>query len=114
MHAGNYSSYITAREQAARAAQESRGKSSRGGAPTARPLVKPRRRTAQLDALSVDQIEARIMAHEARIAELNERFGDPAVYQDAATLAELRAELDAAHAELEILEEAWGERADNN
>ncbi|HRX86156.1 MAG TPA: ABC-F family ATP-binding cassette domain-containing protein [Phycisphaerae bacterium] len=110
-HAGNYSSYIAARE-----AQRSAQTTAERARTKARPpenAPKPVRPTAQYDALSIDELEERIMDHEERIAALNARFTDPEVYRNADALAGLHAEIAAVRAVLDVLETAWHERADN-
>lgn len=127
LHQGNYSSYIEALE-AERAAQESRNTGQRaaqralggdvhrasgdkrraaGGANKAsRPKTKFTR-------MRIEELEAYIAAGEANVHTLTEKFGDPRVYQDAAALAKLNAELEAARADLSSAEEEWLSRAEN-
>ncbi|NUQ50863.1 MAG: hypothetical protein HUU27_13220, partial [Phycisphaerae bacterium] len=76
------------------------------GAPAAR---KPRSR---FDRLTLEELEAEIIRHEARVAELTERFGDPEVARDRAKLAGLSAEMEALRAELAEMQAAWNRRAD--
>jgi ATP-binding cassette subfamily F protein 3 len=114
LHAGNYSSYITARDDRlsaerarAKAASEVRVKKK----PTADANSKPARNRAY-DALPVEEIEALIEAREERLTALNTRFAEAEVYRNPDRLAELHAEVAEVKQELAELETAWDERAD--
>ncbi|HMQ16265.1 MAG TPA: ATP-binding cassette domain-containing protein, partial [Phycisphaerae bacterium] len=117
VYEGNYTAYVAQRaaeeecarlrrEAAAQAARPAERKRPAAGAPAAH---KPRSR---LDKLTLDELEAGIMRHEARLAELTERFGDPEVARDRAKLAELNAEMEALSTELAEMQGAWDRRAD--
>ena len=109
---GNYSFYV---EQV-----ELQRTADKGQQPTAR--KKRKRDTAAdrkagtgpspYDRLSVEEIEALIVEYEARLAALNQRFGDPAVYKDRDALIELRRELNAVAEELADVDAVWQERVD--
>lgn len=62
--------------------------------------------------MSIDQLEGLIIEHEAQLAALNQRFGDPAVYKDPEALADLRRQVDAVAEELADVDAAWRERVD--
>ncbi|MBW7906922.1 MAG: ABC-F family ATP-binding cassette domain-containing protein [Phycisphaerae bacterium] len=94
------------REAAARTARPAEPRRPAAGAPAAR---KPRSR---FDRLTLEELEAEIIRHEARVAELTERFGDPEVARDRAKLAGLSAEMEALRAELAEMQAAWNRRAD--
>ncbi|MBK8913142.1 MAG: ABC-F family ATP-binding cassette domain-containing protein [Phycisphaerales bacterium] len=82
-----------------------------GGSGGARPRrVNPQARKSRFAAMSTPELEAFIETQEQRIAELNERFGDPALYQDRDAASRLEAELHAARGELEQAEEEWAGR----
>ena len=63
--------------------------------------------------LSFDQVEAAIMAQEAKIKGLEDQMADPAVYADGQRAKAVRAEYDAAQAELAELNEEWQRRLDD-
>lgn len=115
---GNYSYYIDqveqerAREQAAaEAAALAAKKARRSGAQREKkkPVSQQQKRLAKMP---LEELEALIAQHEARIGELNERFGVAEVYKDAEAVAKLRDEFDTLKAELAEAEEAWLERAE--
>lgn len=124
LHQGNYSSYIEKLE-ADRTSQESlaterRAAESRPSAdkPRSQPNARSGSKTAprpktKFTRMAMDELESFIATAEANIHSLTERFGDPRVYQDAAALAKLQAELDATKTELASAEEEWLTRAEN-
>jgi len=115
LHAGNYTSYIAAQEQArSQAAARARPAAQRAARrPSTAETAKAVRPTAIYDALSIEEIEERIVAQEERIAELHARFADPEAYRNAETVSALNTALRSLQAELEVLESAWSERAEH-
>jgi len=97
-----------AEREAAAAREKRKGGATRAGEGAERPKA-PRSR---FDKLTLEQLEARIMEHEHRIAELTERFGDPSVARDRAKLAELDAEMSQLRSDLAEMESAWNRRVD--
>ncbi len=55
-------------------------------------------------------LESHITGRQQEAASMQERFGDPAVYRDAAVIMRLRAEFDELSADLSVAEEVWLER----
>ena len=108
LYNGNYSFYIGEVEerQAARQAvvQQKKAQQAEQRRTQAR---KPR---TPYDHLSIEEIEVLVMEQDTRRTELAERFGDPAVYQDAEQLAALQEEMEAVEAKLADLEAVWEDR----
>ncbi len=67
---------------------------------------------SRLAHLSQAQLEARIVEAEKKLAELDTRLADPAVYRDAAAVKRIQGERGRAQAELAPLEEEWASRAE--
>ncbi len=126
---GNYSEYIETadRERAAAqaAADAARVEARRKAHAAARSAVRgsdaraaasggvaPRRPASRYAKLSLEALEALIHDHTARLAALQQRFGDPEIYKDPAALSQLQGELAAVQAELDEAEAAWIERAE--
>jgi ATP-binding cassette subfamily F protein uup len=117
---GNYETYRTLKEQAARAAAaeqapavpERRGPVT-GSSPAAAEEPRPRRpgRLSFKEQRELEGIEPAILAAEARKGALEAALGDPATYQKdgGAAVAGLRADLDQAVAEVERLYARWQE-----
>jgi ATP-binding cassette subfamily F protein 3 len=92
------------RRLAQREAQKRVEEASRRPVAGPMPELKPRSRFARV---KTEELESRIIACEERIAALNVRFADPAVFKDAEKLRRVREGLDAAHEELADLEAEW-------
>jgi ATP-binding cassette subfamily F protein uup len=115
---GNYDIYRRLRDQAeqstraqaAAVAAESRP-AARPGAPSPQPAAQ--RRPGKLsfkDQRELEGMEALILAAEEKKSTLEATLGDPATYQkDGAAVAGLKADLDAATAEVERLYARWQE-----
>ncbi|MCB9851241.1 MAG: ABC-F family ATP-binding cassette domain-containing protein [Phycisphaerales bacterium] len=115
VHAGNYSSYVEAQEQAREAAPRPT-KPTRAPInekPTAKEPAKPRA-TAAYDSHSLEEIETLVAEQEEHIASLNAQFASPEVYRNAEALTALRADLAEAQEKLTILESAWEERVEHH
>ncbi len=113
---GNYSDYAevmereqreaaaiaagAAAEKAVRRKNERPGRSAGG---TAR---------SKYDKISLGELEAGIMRDEERLAQLNERFGDPEVCKDAEAMAALQVEYDTLKLELADAHRAWEARVE--
>lgn len=119
---GNYSYYIEQAEHERAHAEaveaEHRAESeARRRKPVAQAAPKSGTRTAKprsrFARLTLEELEAWIVDAEARLAVLQERFGDARVYQDATALAALQAEFDALKAELTEAEEDWFRRGES-
>jgi ATP-binding cassette subfamily F protein 3 len=123
LHEGNYSSYIQSLEapaatpgssgttgRARAAARKSPGK--KGKPRKAPPRDEPRRTASNHDRLTVEELEEMIIERETRLAELHEKFGDPAICRDPDALEELQEDMDALSGEIAELGRAWEERAD--
>jgi ATP-binding cassette subfamily F protein uup len=120
---GNYEMYRTLEDQAqaARAAEAadasagSTGRAARGAAPEPRgreEAARPRRpgKLGFKEQRELEGMEAALLAAEERKGALEAALGDPATYQrDGAAVAGLRAELEAATAEVERLYARWQE-----
>jgi len=110
LYPGNYTYYIDLIEQERARQQEAkvaRQKKRKEAVAKARPLSTP------YDHLGMEEIEELILAKETELTELNERFGDSAVYQDLDALAELREKVDEVQQELEALNTAWEARVED-
>ena len=111
---GNWSTYearLAAEEAARKAAEEEARREQRKAH---RPGRKPRtlrEAGADLDGpyarWSLEELEEAIMDREAKLAELDRQFADPAVYKDADRSRTLQAEAQALRAELAQLNAAW-------
>ncbi|MBI1824920.1 MAG: ABC-F family ATP-binding cassette domain-containing protein [Planctomycetes bacterium] len=73
----------------------------------------PRAKSNRFDHLSIDQLEEMVMTKEVELARLQEKFGDPEIYKNAESLAELQEEFDAVQSELTELDAAWQERVES-
>jgi ATP-binding cassette subfamily F protein 3 len=117
MFGGNYSFYIDTieQEEAQRAAAEASARTSKAkvdrAAPKPAPVAKPARSNSKYNHLSVEQLESLVIDREERLAVLNARFADPAIFRDPEALGQLKAEIDAARVELAEIDAAWHERA---
>ena len=112
---GNYSYYIeqVEREQAAAdAARAAARVAERRTTVTKRrgSLAAAQATRSPLLKLTVDELETYIAEREARLAAVQERFGDAQVYKDPAALARLQAEFETLRQELAEAEEVWLER----
>jgi ATP-binding cassette subfamily F protein 3 len=114
LHYGNYSYYIEQVEaqRAAEAAQAAPPTRKSGGGQRRGGAVKPAAKKTRYQRMKLDELEAFIAEHEAKIAALHERFGNADVYKDADAVNALRAEFDQLKAELAEAEAAWLERAE--
>lgn len=109
---GNYSFYLEQYEQAKAAERES-AKSERKSATESRKSDRAQRSgPSEYDRMSVEQLEELIIAREAELSALNERYTDPAILRDAQALAQLREQIDALTRELAYVDRAWQERLD--
>jgi len=117
MFGGNYSFYIDTieQEEAQRAAAEASARTSKAkvdrAAPKPAPAAKPAPSNSKYNHLSVEQLESLVIDREERLAGLNARFADPAIFRDPGALGQLKAEIDAARVELAEIDAAWHERA---
>lgn len=119
---GNYTTYIEAYEAERLAARTADEAARRTAAPTAKSSptaptsaatarrVNPQAKKSKFAKMSIEELEAFIMEQEQKIAATNERFGDPAVYQDPSACAALTGELDALKRELADAEAEWAAR----
>jgi ATP-binding cassette subfamily F protein 3 len=104
-----------AAEEAARAKKqrekekqaEKKGKGSGGGKSGGSPAAGGER----FAKMSLEKLEAEIMAREEKLAGIEVQYGDPAVYGDPARLAGLKAEYENVRGELTALNEAWERKA---
>ena len=117
---GNYETYRTLKDQAARAAEEAAapapgaasrpGPAARGTAPPARERVRRPGRLSFHEERELAGMEAAILSAEGRRAALETALSDPATYQREGTaVAGLRTELEAVSAEVERLYARWQE-----
>ncbi|TWT42312.1 putative ABC transporter ATP-binding protein YheS [Phycisphaerae bacterium RAS1] len=113
---GNYTFYIEQleRERTAQDAAESAARPPRREErkPAARPAAKPAKIKSRFARSSVEELEHMIGEREAKIAALEQRFGDTDIYRDAARLAKLQEEFDALKSELTEIEAEWYARMD--
>lgn len=137
---GNYSEYVAqleaeAAQRAARAAESSSGKSreksastagkskgitsAKGSSATKSNSASARAKdgnsgpdTSAYNHLSIEQLEEMVMEREIKLAEMQQRFGDPALYKDPEARAELEEEIAYLSEELSVIDAAWHERAE--
>jgi len=108
---GNYSEYaaqVEADESAARV------KATRDQARSRRRAPVPARKASKAspyDRLSIEELEAMVVEREVKLAELQERYGNPSLYKDPVALEELAEEIESLSAELAEVDAAWQERA---
>ncbi len=110
--AGTWSAYaavLARREEAARA-EAQRVREQRRQAEQARGGSRPRKKSSPAAGREIAELENRIIAHEARVKELEQSFGDPAVLKDAERSRRLHNEYKGLKEELTDLIERW-ERA---
>jgi len=130
-YAGNYSFYVEQTEQqqavmhdAPGTTEGTRGGRVRDGAGARRrkgkreqpsPPVRDERalEKARYDRCSMDDLEVMLMEREQRLEALSARFADPNVYRNPDLLSELEDQMDELKHEMEIIEEAWTERIEN-
>jgi len=118
LHHGNYSDY--AERQAAETAQHAEPRSEQPSRPATRrrPSKAPRKAARaeepnvpripyELQRLEPHQIEAKIEQAENELADLQERFGDPAVAADPAKLQELQDQCEQQKQRIALLYAAW-------
>ena len=113
IHSGNYSSYIEFLEQdRARRESESR-KKSKEKSEARKPKEKPARSTSsRFDAMSVEDLEAMVIDLECKLSDIQEKFGDPAIYKNPEELETLQEEQAFLEQELSEVDQAWQERAE--
>ncbi|MEK6799555.1 MAG: ABC-F family ATP-binding cassette domain-containing protein, partial [Planctomycetota bacterium] len=122
VYEGNYSFYLRELEaaQEAASARPARRPSAPRSTKSATPkkgydknsAARKKKGPSPFDRLTVEKIEAIIIEKETKLAELQARFGDPAVCRDPEALEELQEEIDAVAAELTEADAAWRERID--
>jgi ATP-binding cassette subfamily F protein uup len=110
---GNYEMYRTLKEQSERAAETARPAPAAPRASPAVPTLESRRRPGKLgfkEQRELEGIEGAILEVEARKTSLEASLADPATYRkDGAGVAKLRADLDAASADVDRLYARWQE-----
>jgi ATP-binding cassette subfamily F protein 3 len=114
LHPGNYSSYIAQveQEEAARQAEQPARRSPARVGKAAGRAKQPRPPASPLARLPLEELERYIAEREERLAAVQQRFGDPAVYRERAALDRLRAEFDTLRAELDAAMAVWLDRAE--
>ncbi len=112
VYEGNYSYYVEQiekqREQRKLSAAPSRKRSKRRDSLPRKPKASP----SPFDRLSIDELEELVVRHEAALATLHERFGDPSLYRDPAALKDVQQQVEALKRELAAVDAAWQERVD--
>ena len=114
MYEGNYSFYLQEleRHRSAMKGGTSARKKIKGGGKKNNEGPGSRSKRSPFDHLSTEELEALVIERETQLADLHEKFGDPAVCKNAEQLAELREESEAVAAELAEIDAAWQGRAD--
>lgn len=117
---GNYSFYIEQVEQAAARASAVAAKAAapaRSGQPGEAgersrrgEARKPAAKRSPLDKLTLEELEAYIAERDARLADLNNQFADPANLRDKDAVARLQTDYDRIKAERDEAETAWYQR----
>ena len=115
----NYSRYMeiigedraAAERAAARAAAAAKAKAARKPAAQSAAPSKASKAKSQFWKLSVDELEAKIMESETRIAQIQEKFAAPDVYQNRSKLDALNKQLEQLKSDLAELEAEWESRA---
>jgi ATP-binding cassette subfamily F protein 3 len=115
LYRGNYTHYAeqSAADQAkARADQEAASRTAQKPRAARAAPAPPRPPKSKFEKFTLDALEAGIIEREQKIADLTERFGDPAVARDRAKLSELNLEMEKLRAELAEMEMVWNRRAE--
>ncbi len=107
---GNYSAYLEVIERDETIAKERQRTQKAERPDTAKPRLSG---PSPYDRLSIDEIEAILIDQEAFLAELNQKFGDAAVYQDPSRLSALHGEVEAVKKRLAEIEAAWNDRVES-
>jgi ATP-binding cassette subfamily F protein 3 len=112
-----YSSYASVIQRRIQQRQEpddpqvSAPKKRRPASAQEKPRKKAPEELKRFNKFTVDRIEQMITALEQEIAEMKERFGDPALYKNPSLLAQLQQDLASKTAELDLLYRAYEFRA---
>jgi len=109
LYDGNYSFYVGQVEQKPASAKK------RSGEPKAKRETKPKSSSgpSPYDAMSVEKIELLVIERETELSALQERFGDPQVYNDPELLADLQERAEELERELAEVDAAWQARVDS-
>ncbi|MCH7491393.1 MAG: ABC-F family ATP-binding cassette domain-containing protein [Gemmatimonadetes bacterium] len=113
---GNYSFYIDQLEQEQERARQQSALAESKARPRKTPdAASPQKRTqpSPYDRLSIEELELLIIEKEDQRTDLNARFADPALYQDAQAVTQLRQRIETVTQDLTAIEQAWNERAEN-
>ncbi|MBI5865700.1 MAG: ABC-F family ATP-binding cassette domain-containing protein [Planctomycetes bacterium] len=109
---GNYSMYVEQFERDSKAAvtNESRAAPQRADKPApvqAKAKINKYAKGTRFDRMSLEEVEAFIFEHEQRLAELTDRFSDPALARDRDALQRLNMEMNTLRGQLAEAEAAW-------
>ena len=112
---GNYSNYIAQLEaESARPSQSAPAqKKPDPSLAVAGPVAAARPQgpdTSKYNHLSIEKLEEMVVEREIKLAELQQRFGDPALYKEPDALEELQEDIEALSDELAVIDAAWHER----
>jgi ATP-binding cassette subfamily F protein 3 len=113
-HNGNYSFYAEQLEAQRQAEERARRAEPVEKSPRRlqRRKANQRKQLTPYDGMSVEQLEELIIAKEQELDAVRNRFGDQSLYRDPTAAARLQEDLHALNAELEQLNEAWEQRAE--
>ncbi len=113
LYEGNYSYYVEEAERKREAEELQKQPSSRSPKKKQRPTSSASsKQDAQFDALTLSQIEGRIVAGEDELAALHERFADESIYRDPEASRELKSQVKSLQDQLGELNAAWEQRID--
>ncbi len=108
IYRGGYTDYLRTVEQAERSNATSKTKSKK---PKQKKPKTQRKKSSPYDTFSVEQLEEKVLEKEMKLAELQEKFGDPKICKDADRLAELKEDVEDMTRELAEVDQAWQQRA---
>lgn len=113
---GNYSSYLEQIEAEKQKALDLSGK-SRPSKNSRKKLAKdkpktPVKKTSPYDSQSIDELETLVVDYETQLADLQGRFGEPAIMKDPDALARLREDIEEVESKLKEVDDAWQERVE--
>ncbi|MCH7871173.1 MAG: ABC-F family ATP-binding cassette domain-containing protein [Planctomycetes bacterium] len=113
VYEGNYSYYLEQIEQESLRGKPGASRGRKKARQEAKHAKRPKTASSPFDRLSVEELEEIVMKHETELAELHERFGEPAVYLDPDLLTELREQAEQVERDLAAVDAAWQQRVDS-
>ncbi|MCH7592715.1 MAG: ABC-F family ATP-binding cassette domain-containing protein, partial [Planctomycetes bacterium] len=113
VYEGNYSYYLEQIEQESLRGKPGASPGRKKSKQKAKQAKRSKTASSPFDRLSVEELEEIVMKRETELAELHERFGEPAVYLDPDLLIELREQAEQVERDLAAADAAWQQRVDS-